>query len=436
MNEHEVLSIEWVAVDQLHCNPSNPRKNAKAVPHVAASLKRFGWRQPLVVKRGGEVIAGNTRLKAAKVLELKNVPVVWFDGSEHDATAYSIADNRTAEFASWDKQALAPLLQELRAEDSLDAVGFTDGEIDELLAELEPDGGDAEDSGPEAPPKQPVTRPGDLWLLGKHRLLCGDATKGDDVARVMDGAKASLLVTDPPYCVNYTGADRPQNSGKDWSALYRETEIEDLGEFLSCMFETVLPHLEEVVGIYIWHAHVQYPVLHRVFDKFGIIQHQPIIWVKPTSTLTFSYYRWAHETCLFGWRRGHKPCHYLPNGLTTVWEADWEGKQRLVGNEHPTQKPLRLFEIPMEQHTKRGALILEPFCGSGSQLIAAEKLHRRCRAIEISPAFVDVAVRRWEKATTQQATLLGTNKTFSQTAEERRDKPAPEPDDDRTLPLS
>src|SRR5262249_34241380 len=152
-------------------------------------------------------------------------------------------------------------------------------------------------------------------------------------------------------------------------------------------------------GIYVWHAHLQYPVIDGVFEKLGILRHQPIVWVKPSSTLTYAYYRWAHETCVFGWRRGHKPPHYLENGLSTIWEVDWEGKQRIVGNGHPTQKPLRLFEIPMEQHPRRGELVLEPFSGSGSQLIAAERLSRRCRAIEIAPAFVDVAVRRWERAT-------------------------------------
>ncbi len=185
------------------------------------------------------------------------------------------------------------------------------------------------------------------------------------------------------------------------------------------VFQAVLPHLTDNAGIYVWHAHLQYPVLDRVFEEFGLLRHQPVIWVKPSSTFTYSYYRWAHEPCLFGWRKGHKPPHYLKNGLTSVWEVDWEGKQRVVGNEHPTQKPLRLFEIPMEQHTKRGEVVLEPFSGSGSQLIAAERLRRLCRAMEISPAFVDVAVRRWEQATGKQAVLDGCEKTFTEFAEER-----------------
>ena len=415
------LHIEWTPIGRLFGNPANPRINEAAVDPVSASLRRFGWRQPIVARPSGEVIAGNTRLKAAHELEMTEVPVVWFEGSDIEATAFAIADNRTHEFSEWDDPALAKLLEDLRAEDALDGVGYTDVDIDELLAELADDE-DVEDPGPEEPPETPVSRTGDLWILGQHRLLCGDSTNADDVARLMGGDTAALLSTDPPYCVDYTGANRPQESGKDWSKKYREIEIEDLGEFLRAVLKAVLPRARDNAAVYVWHAHLQYPVIDAVLEEFGILRHQPIIWVKPSSTFTYAYYRWAHETCLFGWRRGHKPPHYLKNGMTSVWEVDWEGKQRIVGNEHPTQKPLRLFEIPMEQHTRRGEVVLEPFSGSGSQLIAAERLGRRCRAMEVSPAFVDVAIRRWEQATSNQAVLDGGERTFTEIGEERRDE--------------
>jgi len=415
-------NVEWVPIGRLHGNPANPRINDAAVGPVAASLRRFGWRQPIVARPSGEVIAGNTRLKAALELEMTEVPVVWFDGPDIEAVAYAIADNRTHEFSEWDEPALAKLLEELRAEDSLDGVGYTDADIEELLAELADDedgAGDVDDPGPDEPPETPVSRPGDLWVLGDHRILCGDSTSPADVERLMAGETAALLSTDPPYCVDYTGADRPQGSGKDWSSKYREVEIKDLGEFLRAVLAAVLPRTRDNAAVYVWHAHLQYPVIDAVFQEFDLLRHQPIIWKKPSSTFTYAYYRWAHEPCLFGWRRGHKPPHYLENGMTSVWEVDWEGKQRVVGNEHPTQKPLRLFEIPMEQHTRRGEVVLEPFSGSGSQLIAAERLRRRCRALEISPAFVDVAVRRWEQATGRQAVLDGDGGTFAEVAEER-----------------
>jgi len=423
MSTQQPLQVESVPVSRLFLNPANPRRNDAAVPHVVASIQRFGWRQPIVAKRSGEVIAGNTRLKAAQALHLTEVPVVWFDGSNLDATAYAIADNRTHEFSEWDPPALVKLLEELRAEDSLEGVGYTAADLDALVAELEDGaetGGEVDDPGPEKPPRQPVTRAGDLWNLGRHRLLCGDSTNAADVARVMNGEKASLMATDPPYCVGYSGADRPNDSGKDWSATYDEVSIKDLGEFMRGVLRATLPHLNDTAAIYVWHAHLQYPVLDRVFEEFSILRHQPIIWKKPSSTFTYAYYRWAHEPCIFGWKKGFKPPHYLENGLTSVWEVDWEGKQRVVGNEHPTQKPVRLFEIPMEQHTRAGEVVFEAFSGSGSQLIAAEKLRRRCRAIEIAPAFVDVAVRRFEQATGLSAVLAGSEpKTFADIAKER-----------------
>ncbi len=416
------LQVQWVPIDRLFGNPSNPRLNDAAVEPVAASLRRFSWRQPIVAKPSGEVIAGNTRLKAAHLLGMSEVPVVWFEGSDLDATAYAIADNRTHEFSEWDEPALAKLLEELRAEDSLDGVGYTETDIDALLAELaEPN--EIDDPGPEAPPSTPVSRSGDLWILGSHRLLCGDSTKEEDVERVLGGEKAALLSTDPPYCVDYTGNDRPiidgKPSGKDWSPLYREIDIEDLGEFLDAVFKACLPQVQDTAGIYIWHAHVQQPVIAATFERHGLLLHQVIVWVKPTATFGHSFYRWRHEPCAFGWRKGHKPSHGYGD-LETVWEADWEGSSRVVGNEHPTQKPLRLFEIPIEQHTAPGAIVMEPFSGSGSQLIAAERLGRRCRAIEISAAFVDVAIRRWQKATGKEAILEGNGKSFAEIAEERR----------------
>ena len=420
----EALQVEWVAIDRLFGSPSNPRINEAGVDPVAASLRRFGWRQPIVAKPSGEVIAGNTRLKGAHKLGMAQVPVVWFRGSDLDATAYAIADNRSHEYSTWDEPALAKLLQELRAEDSLDGVGFESSDIDRLLAEIDAAGPNpvVEDPGPEDPPEIPTSRAGDLWILGEHRLLCGDSTNADDIRRLLGGETAALLSTDPPYCVGYTGNDRPihdgKPSGKDWSHVYREIDIADLGEFLDGVFKATLPHIAEHTAIYIWHAHVQQPTIAAVFARHGLLLHQVLIWVKPCAVFGHSYYQWRHEPCAFGWRQGSKPEHGV-GLLDTVWEVDWEGKQRVVGNEHPTQKPLRLFEIPMEQHTRRGDLVLEPFSGSGSQLIAAERLGRRCRAMEISPAFVDVAVRRWQRATGRDAVLDGDGRTYTQVVEER-----------------
>ena len=423
MPAEDRLAVEWVEIDRVFLSPANPRHNEEAVPHVAASLRRFGFRQPLVAKRSGEVIAGNTRLKAAKSLGMTAVPVAWFEGNDIDAVAYQIADNKTAEFATWDEPALAKLLGELRAEDALEGVGFADDEIDDLLALLDvPDAGAVDDEGPEEPPLNPVSKTGDLWVLGNHRLLCGDSTSASDMARLLAGKKATLLSSDPPYCVQYTGNDRPihdgKPSGKDWSHVYREVDIKDLGEFLDGVLNAALPHVVDEAPIYFWHAHVQQPTIAAVFERHGLLLHQVVVWVKPTATFGHSYFRWRHEPCAFGWKKGFRPTHGTAQ-LDTIWECDWDGKARVVGNEHPTEKPTRLFEIPMELHTKPGAVVLEPFSGSGSQLIAAEKLGRHCRAMEISPTFVDVAVRRWQKATGKAAILDGTTSTYDSLVNER-----------------
>jgi DNA modification methylase len=252
--------------------------------------------------------------------------------------------------------------------------------------------------------------------------MCGDSTEPEDVQKLLAGERGTLLSTDPPYCVNYTGNDRPihdgKPSGKDWSHVYHEVDIADLGKFLDGVLKACLPEVQEDAGIYIWHAHVQQPTVAAAFERHGLLLHQILVWVKPCATFGHSYYRWRHEPCAFGWKRGHKPVHGVGQ-LETVWEADWDGKARVVGNEHPCTKPTRLFEIPMEQHTRPGAVVLEPFSGSGSQLIAAEKLMRRCRAMEIEPAFVEVAIRRWEKATGKQARLQGTDQTYAEVLAQR-----------------
>jgi DNA modification methylase len=419
------LEVEWVPIGTLYPSPSNPRINDEAVPHVAASIKRFGWRQPIVAKRSGEVIAGNTRLKAAIRLGQESVPVHWFEGTDLDATAFAIADNRSHEYSTWDEPALAKLLAELRTEDALEGVGYSTDDIDELLRSIaaEVDPREVDDQGPEEPPVDPISRRGDLWNLGDHRLLCGDSTSAADVARVMAGERAALLSSDPPYCVNYTGNDRPihdgKPSGKDWSHLYNEVDIKDLGAFMDSVFGACLPHTDDSAGIYVWHAHVQQPTIAAAFERHSLLLHQILVWVKPTATFGHCFYRWRHEPCAFGWKRGNKPEHGH-GAMETVWELDWEGKQRVVGNEHPTQKPTRIFEIPMEQHTRAGDIVLEPFSGSGSQLVAAERLSRRCRAIEIQPAFVDVAIRRWQKASGKVAVLDGDGRTYDAIAAEGR----------------
>ena len=410
--------VESVPIGRLFCSPSNPRLNDAAVPHVAASLRRFGWQQPIVARRTGEVIAGNTRLKAAQSLGMETVPVWWFDGTDLDAVAYSLADNRTHEFAQWNDAELARLLEHLKAEDSLDGVGFSEDDLDALVAKLreqEEVDRDLTDDGPDEPPVVATARLGDLWTLGDHRLLCGDSTNLKDVLRVMDGDKAALVATDPPYLVDYTG-ERPNDSGKDWTATYREIDIEDADGFFRAVFTNVLEVLGPKGAIYCWHAHKRCGNIQRIWRDLGILDHQQIVWVKPTPVFGRVYWHFQHEPCVMGWRQGDKPEHDGVHEHTSVWTCDWDGKARTSG-EHPTSKPVELFTRPIKKHTNPGDVVFEPFSGSGSQLIAAERTGRRCRAIEISPPYVDVAIRRWEKATGQHATQNG--RTFADVAAER-----------------
>lgn len=418
------LAISRVPIESLHLDPANARSHPdRNLESIVASLQRFDQVEPLVVQKSSRrVIGGNGRLVAMQKIGWKECDIVELDVSDIEATALGIALNRTAELAEWDEPALAQILKLLRDEGALTGVGFDVPDIDELLASLGEGGGIVDDPGPVPPSALAVARRADVWLLGNHRLMCGDSTIAEDMQRLVGSGKVDLLSTDPPYCVNYTGNDRPihegKSSGKDWSSVYREIDIKDLGEFLDGVFSACLPHLAQETAIYVWHAHVQQPTVAAAFERHGLLLHQVLVWVKPCAVFGHSYYRWRHEPCAFGWRQGSKPQHGVGQ-LDTVWEADWDGKSRPIDMGHPTSKPTRLFEIPIEQHTRPGAVVLEPFSGSGSQLIAAEKLGRKCRAMEITPAFVDVAIKRWQKATGREATLEETGQTFAQTETER-----------------
>jgi DNA modification methylase len=411
--------VETVAISRLFCSPTNPRRNDVAIPHVAASIRRFGWQQPIVARRSGEVIAGNTRLKAAQSLGITEVPVWWFEGSDLDALSYAIADNRSHEHAQWNEAELVQILEKLKREDALEGVGYSTDDIDALVAQLrEEEDRELTDDGRDEPPTVAVAQLGDLWHLGEHRLLCGDSTKIADVHRVMGGDKAALVATDPPYLVDYTG-ERPNDSGKDWTATYREIDIEDADGFFRAVFGNVLDVLGPKGALYCWHAHKRCGDIQRIWRELGILDHQQIIWVKPTPVFGRVYWHFRHEPCVMGWRQGDKPEHDGVHDHDSVWECDWDGKARFQGD-HPTSKPVELFVRPIKKHTKPGDVVFEPFSGSGSQLIAAERTGRRCRAIEITPAYVDVAIKRWQKATGQEATLDGDGRTFADITKERR----------------
>jgi DNA modification methylase len=417
--EHIAAPLRHLAVpiDSLNLDPANARTHdEKNLAAIKGSLARFGQRLPLVVQKQGMIVrAGNGRLLAARELGWTHVAAVVVDESEVEATAYAIADNRSGELAAWDDEALAKLLESLPS-DAFAATGFDDADLQQLLDTLSP--AIVEEDDAPAVQAQAVTRKGELWLLGDHRLLCGDSTKSADVLRVLAGQKAALCATDPPYLVDYTG-ERPNDSGKDWSATYKEVDITDADGFFRGVFTNVLSVLAPHAAIYCWHAHKRQGLISSVWEDLGILDHQQIVWVKPTPVFGRVFWHFRHEPCMMGWVKGSIPEHDGDQAFNSVWEIDWGGKAKIVGNEHPTQKPVEIFARPMRKHTRRGDVCFEPFSGSGSQIVAAEQLERRCCAIELEPVFVDVAVRRWQTLTGREAVLEGDGRTFAEVSAER-----------------
>jgi DNA modification methylase len=433
-----------VPITDLSSDPANLRlHDERSLEAIAASLRRFGQQKPVVYDANGTVVAGNGMLEAARRLGWKTIAAIRSELVGVDRVAYAIADNRTAELSRWDDEALRATLAAMPADAVRDA-GYTPEELEALLAPSD-DVPLREEPVP-AVLADAVTVVGDLWTLGDHRVLCGDSTAAADVDRLMDGRKASLIATDPPYLVDYTGV-RAGSRGKDWSGAYREIDIQDAAGFFRSVFSNVTRVAGPHAAIYCWHAHKRMVEIMAAWRALGILDHQQIVWVKPAPVFGSVFWHFRHEPCLMGWLQGSKPTHdgrhdedsvwpasgsarpledltkeqlltLLKDG-SSVWEVDWEGKARPTGNEHPTQKPLELFARPIRKHTRRRDVCFEPFSGSGTQLLAAEQLGRRCYAMELEPVFVDVAIRRWQALTGKAARLGPDGPTWAEVAAER-----------------
>lgn len=409
--------------------PYNPREISDgALAGLRHSLEKFGLVDLLVVnKRNMRIISGHQRYKILQQEGVENVTAIMVDLDEVSEMAMNVTLNSQEIVGSW-TQAIIPLLEKLRIEASDDYLALRMKELRDEVSEFEEESTGAGKTLPDdipEPPEKPITKKGDLWLLGEHRLLCGDSTKEEDVSRLMTDNKASLFATDPPYCVDYTGADRP-TGGKDWSDVYHEVDIPDAKDFIKSFYKVGLNYIKENTALYLWHASKRKAIIEEVCDELKLLLHQQIIWVKPCAILTYSFYSWRHEPCLLMWVKGQKPPYRPkdksigsvwtidllrsgdptnPEYYTDIWELDWEGKKRNTGIKHPTVKPTEVFAIPMRVHTAPGDICYEPFCGSGSQIIAGERLNRRVFAMEIEPIFCDVTVRRWEEFTGKKATL-------------------------------
>ena len=299
------LAIEHWPLDRLLPYAANARTHSDhQVAQIAGSIAAFGFNVPCLVDERGVLIAGHGRLLAARNLELETVPVIRLEHlSEAQVRAFRLADNRIAENAGWDDELLRVELEQLREADfDLDLTGFELDEVDRLLQGPENDL--AGNEGAIHVPETAVSQVGDLWILGDHRLLCGDATVLADVDRVMDGGKAALFATDPPYLVDYTGSDRP-SGGHDWSDVY--FDVTDAEGFLRAVFTNAQAVSCDDAAWYCWHAHKRAVLIEHVWLELGVLNHQQIIWIKPVAIPTHSYYLWRHEPCLMGWKQGLFP---------------------------------------------------------------------------------------------------------------------------------
>jgi DNA modification methylase len=391
-------------------------RNAKThgedqVAKIAASMAQFGWTVPVLVAGDGEVIAGHGRILAATHLGLTEAPVIVLGHlSEAERRAYRIADNKLTELGAWDEALLAGELQELLAEDfDLSVVGFSDAELDALLAG---DGDDAdtregEDEVPETP-ADPVSRPGDLWLLGPHRLLCGDSTVATDVERVLGGVSPLLMVSDPPYGVEYD----PSWRNKAGTASTRRTG-KVLNDDRADWREAWALFPGDVA--YVWHGALHATTVAESLEFAGFTVRSQIIWAKERLVLSRGDYHWQHEPCLYAVRKGGKAHWAGDRKQTTLWQIS--SRDQDAETVHGTQKPVECMRRPILNNSSPGQAVYEPFMGSGTTLIGAETTGRVCLGIELNPAYVDVAVERWQRFTGKAAVLDGSGESFGDVRE-------------------
>lgn len=405
-----MLQHETWPIDKLIEYARNPRKNDHAVDRVAAAIREFGFRVPVVAKSDGTVVDGHLRLKAAKKLGLTEVPVVLADDmTDLQIKAFRLSVNKMAEFAEWDNELLALEFDEL-TEAGFDNLltGFTQDEIDALTPEQIPEGLTDEDAVPEVQ-AEPVSKLGDVWLLGKHRVMCGDSTSIDAVETLLQGQKADLLFTDPPYGVSYEGG----HNKKKRSGIIADTlEGDDITGLFYGAIVAALPNTKDGAAFYIWFASGKSVETFAALSTIPLKLRAVIQWYKIKSGLGafMSQYIPNCEPCMYLHKTGCSPAWYGPTNEKTVWELKKEARNEF----HPTQKPVELPERAVTNSSKQGDLVLDLFGGSGSTLIACEKTGRHARLMELDPKYVDVIVRRWQEFTGKQATHAATGATFAE----------------------
>lgn len=403
-------------IDSLVLNPRNNNKHPESqLQQLAKIIKYSGFRSPIVVSaRSGFVVKGHGRIAAAKILGINKVPVdIQEYTDEAQEWADMVADNKIASYAEFDEALTRELLKDIEQSGlDIEMAGFSQQDADEILDQAEASlAGDSHEND-DLPERNAhaITKLGDLIELGEHRLICGDSTDKATIERLMNGQRAKLFATDPPYLVAY--------DGKEWDSADTDANRDLYNRFIDTAIKYAI---EPNAAFYCWHASARVDILIDAWKKNNVLNHNQIIWVKPAPTIGRSWYLWRHEPCLMGWIQGNKPSRETGEYKNTVWETGTpkQGAPEPINEnqpaqyavpstvwfldspsgadrpDHPTPKPLECFAIPMRQHTVKGDIVYEPFCGSGSQLIAAEKLQRKCYAAELSPAYCDVIVQRY-----------------------------------------
>ncbi|WP_329443979.1 DNA modification methylase [Enterococcus faecalis] len=392
------MDIKVQKTEDLIPYEKNPRHNEDAITAVAKSIEKFGFKVPIVVDASNVIVNGHTRLKAAKYLGLKEVPTIIADDlTPEQIKAFRLADNKVGEIATWDEELLNAELDELADLDfDMTEFGFDLPDIEGEEVEV------IEDEFEEELPAEPISKLGDIYQLGRHRLMCGDSTNSLEVEKLMGNKKADLLITDPPYNVAYEG------KGKE--ALTIKNDSKETNEFHSFLYEAfsaAINNMKLGSSFYVWYASSEVVNFHTALEEAGFLVKQELIWNKNSMVLSRQDYHWKHEPCLYGWASGGSHSWYSDRKQTTILNFD----RPTVNKEHPTMKPVALFDYQIKNSSKRGDCILDLFGGSGTTLIACEQNEREAYLMELDPRYVDIIIARWEAFTGEVAVKISGNDT-------------------------
>jgi site-specific DNA-methyltransferase (adenine-specific) len=412
MSKNPAEKIEQWAIERLVPYARNARTHSNnQVAQIAASIKEWGWTTPILVDETGNIIAGHGRTMAARQLNIKEVPVMVAEGwSDTKKRAYILADNKLALNAGWDNEMLALELSELQGLDfDLDLTGFSAEEIAALMPVELTDGLTDEDAVPEVP-VQPVTVLGDVWVLGKHRLMCGDSTSIEALERLCE-AKVDVWLTDPPYNVEVQGGNHGDPERTNGLKIMNDKMSDDeFRQFLRDAYVAADAVMKPGAVFYIWHADSEGYNFRGAAQDAGWKVRQCLIWKKSSLVMGRQDYHWKHEPCLYGWKEGAGHLWAADRKQTTILEFDKPSRN----GEHPTMKPVALFEYQLLNNTKGGDIVLDSFGGSGTTMIAAEKNGRIARLMELDPKYCDVIIKRWQDFTGKIATHAETGMPFAE----------------------